>query len=67
MKWMENVNVRLGLNVLIAAMPVIIGDLSADKFGWLTIIVMIANMLSTAKAFISDPTLHKVGDTNTKE
>lgn len=59
MNWMQNVNVRLGIAVAIAAMPVIIGDLSADKFGWLTIIVMIANMLSTAKAFMSDPTLHK--------
>lgn len=31
--WMQNVNVRFGIAVAIAAMPVIIGDLSADKFG----------------------------------
>jgi hypothetical protein len=53
--WMTNPNVRLLLFVLSAAMPEIIGDLSADKVSWLTAAVVAANMLVAAKAFMTDP------------
>jgi hypothetical protein len=53
--WMNNPNVRLGLAVFIAATPAIIADLSRGTVSWLTAFVVFTNMLTTAKAFMSDP------------
>lgn len=54
--WMSNPNVKLLLYAGIAAMPVIISDLSSEKgVGWLTLCVVVANVLNAVKAYTSDP------------
>lgn len=53
--WMANPNVRFIITVMVAAMPAIIADLSNDKLSWLTLGIVISNMLIAAKAFMSDP------------
>jgi hypothetical protein len=53
--WMKSPTVRMAMTVLISAMPAIIADLSSGKVSWLTATVVIANMLVTAKAFMSNP------------
>ena len=53
--WMQNPNVKLIMMVTGASLPIIIADLSADRVSWLTVCVVIANMLTTAKAFMIDP------------
>ena len=54
--WMQNGNVRMIVVVALAALPVLIADLSADDgVSWKTGLVVLASMLTTAKAFMSDP------------
>jgi hypothetical protein len=53
--WMENPNVRLLFYVLAAIMPSIVADVSAERMGWLTVMLVISQAIVAAKAFASDP------------